>query len=338
MFKKILLISFLLFITSCHKDNPVSSTIENQQPVTTDENKWITKANMPTARGYFSGAEVDGKMYLFGGILNLSADNSNAVEAYDLETNTWTKRNNMPEKILGLAVAALDGKIYTFGGRTGGLYSGTTLNHTYMYDPAADSWTRKKDMPSSRAFMTASVIDGKIYTIGGSSQGYEGCAVVQMYEPETDTWTNKASLLRIRSGHTANVFDGKIYVIGGGDSDNAGPGTAFPYFDVYDPANNLWESKENLTQSRIGHGSGVINNKLYICSGFSSTTELSDLREYDIAANKWTAKASLTTPRRMFAACVYNNKLFIFGGISGAQGSQKVLRSVLAYIPSATSN
>jgi len=338
MLKKFLLFCFLLLMTCSHKDNPVSPAGENQQPASTNENKWITKTNMPTARGYFCGAETDGKMYLFGGILDLSANNSDAVEAYDLETDTWTKRNKMPEKILGLSAAALDGKIYTFGGRTGGLSSGTTLNHTYLYDPAADSWTRKKDMPSSRAFMSASVIDGKIYTIGGSFQGYEGCAVVQMYEPATDTWTTKASLQRARSAHTANVLNGKIYVIGGGDSDNAGPGTAFPYFDVFDPVNNLWGSKENLTQSRIGHGSGVINNKLYICSGFSSTTELNDLREYDFISEIWTAKALIPSPRRMFATCVYNDKLFIFGGISGAQGSQIILKSVIVYTPPAASN
>jgi N-acetylneuraminic acid mutarotase len=339
MLKKFLFICFLLSIISCQKSNPVAAdTGENQQPAATNENKWVTKANMPTARGYFNGAEVGGKMYLFGGILDLSANNSDAVEAYDLETDTWTKKNKMPVKILGLAAAALDGKIYTFGGRTGNLYSGTTLNYTYLYDPATDSWTRKADMPSSRAFMTASVIDGKIYTIGGSLNGYEACIIVQMYDPATDTWTNKASLQRARSGHTANVFNGKIYVIGGGNSDNNGPGTAYPYFDVYDPVMDSWISKEDLAQSRIGHGAGVISNKLYICSGFSSANELNDLREYDFTSNIWTAKAALTLPRRMFATCIYNNKLFIFGGISGAQGSQQILKNVMVYIPSVTSN
>jgi N-acetylneuraminic acid mutarotase len=338
MLKKFLIFCFLLSIISCHKDNPTSSGGEDQQPVATNENKWVAKSNMPTARGYFCGAEVDGKIYLFGGILDLSGNNSDAVEVYDLETDSWTAKNKMPEKIFGQAAAVLDGKIYTFGGRKGALYSGTTLNYTYLYDPAADSWTRKTNMLTSMAFLTASIINGKIYTIGGAHEGYECSSVVQMYDPATDTWTTKASLKNSRSGHTANVFNDKIYVIGGGDSENAGPGTAFPYFDVYDPANNFWESKENLTQSRIGHGSGIINNKLYICSGFSSNTELNDLREYDFNSNLWTTRAPLPAPRRMFVACVYNDKFFIFGGISGGVGAQSILKSVIVYTPPAASN
>jgi N-acetylneuraminic acid mutarotase len=218
MLKKFLFICFLLSIISCHKSNPAAAAGENQQPAATSENKWIAKANMPTARGYFCGAEVDGKIYLFGGLLDLSFHNSNAVEVYDPETDSWTTKNKMPETIFGQAAVELNGKIYIFGGRTGDIYNGTTLNYTYLYDPVADSWTKKTDMPLPRAFLTASVIDNKIYLIGGSSVGYEGSSTVLMYDPASDMWITKARLPRPTAGHTANVFNGKIYVIGGGIS------------------------------------------------------------------------------------------------------------------------
>ena len=334
MFKKFFLFCILLLIIYCHKDNLVSASGDNQQ---TAEDKWVGKTDMPTAKGYFCGAEVNGKIYVFGGILDLSFNNSDAVEVYDLEKDFWTSKNKMPQKMFGQA-AALDGKIYIFGGRKGDLYNGTTLNYNYLYDPDADSWTRKKDMPSSRAFMTVSVVNGKMYTIGGSLKGFEGCNIVQMYEPTTDTWTDEAKLPSIRLGQTANVYNSKIYTIGGGTSATDGAGIAFPYFDVYDPFNNLWESKENLTQSRVGHGSGLINNKLYICGGFSSNTELSDLIEYDFNSNLWSSKTSLATSRRMFVTCVYNDKFFILGGVTGTVGSQRVLKSVMMYTPPAASN
>ena len=339
MLNKILFFCFLLSITSCNKDNPVSPDGNNQQPAESTEDKWVAKADMPTARGYFCGLEVNGKMYLFGGLLSISSNNSDAVEVYDPETDKWTIKNKMPEKIFGQAAVELNGKIYIFGGRTGNLFSGTSLNHTYLYDPDADSWTTKADMLVAGAFLTASVIDAKIYIIGGSGTGFQGMTTVQMYDPAADTWTIKAGLDKGRALPTANVFNGKIYVIGGGTSSTNSAGTAFADFDVYDPLSDSWNSKQNIAQARIGHGSVVINNKLYICGGFTSDSiELKDLSEYDFNNDKWTTRTSMPSPRRCFISCVYNGKFFIFGGVSGPQGSQLILKSVMAYTPPSASN
>ncbi len=331
MVKKILLFCFLISITSCQKDNPVSPN-EGGSTQTTG-NTWTAKTGMPTARGYFCCAEVNGKIYLIGGLIDLTPEISDDVEMYDPETDKWTIKNHMPEKILGMAAAAVDGKIYTFGGRTGALYDGTTLDYTYLYDPATDTWTRKTNIPEPRAFLTASVIDGKIYTIGGAYSRYEGAAEVQVYDPATDTWTPKASLPKGSALSSAAVFNGKIYVVGGGTSNDAGAGTPFADFEVYDPSNNFWESKEDITISRVGHGSGVINNKLYICGGFSYSTELSDLMEYDFSKDSWTTRAAMPSTRRCFATCVHNNKMYIFGGVIGIGGTGHTISSVIEYTP-----
>ena len=335
MFKKILLIVFILIITSCHKNNPVSSTGNTQQST---ENKWIQKTSMPTARGYFCGAEVNGKIYLFGGIKDLSGHNSDDVEAYDPSTDTWTTKNKMPVKIFGQAAVELNGKIYVIGGRTGDLFGGTSLKYNYLYDPDTDSWTKKTDMPTSRAFISVSAVNGNIYAIGGSMSGYSGTYVVQMYNPVSDTWTAKKSLQANRALLTSNVYNGKIYVIGGGDGQKADAGTSCAYFDVYDPETDTWSSKADIAISRWGHGSGVINDKLYICGGVTaisgSGTLLYDLYEYDINNDKWTNRASMPYHRRCFVTCTYNNKLFVLGGLTGNQGAQQILNNVLEYTPS----
>jgi hypothetical protein len=53
------------------------------------------------------------------------------------------------------------------------------------YDPATDTWTPKAGMPIARSMMTASVVNGKIYAIGGSiGAGRENnVATVEEYEP-----------------------------------------------------------------------------------------------------------------------------------------------------------
>ncbi len=331
MFIKFILISFLLIITSCHKNNPVSSGGDNQQ---TTENKWVEKTSMPTARAYLCGAEVNGKIYLFGGIKDLSGHNSDDVESYDPDTDTWTMKNKMPGKIFGQVAVELNGELYVFGGRTGDLFNGTTLKYTYLYDPSTDSWTRKADMPGPRAFMAASVINEKIYIIGGSTSGFYGSFLVQMYDPIFDTWMAKASLEIGRAYSTSNVYNGKIYVIGGGTSSTDAAGTAYPNFDIYEPLNDSWAPMKDIPQARIGHGSAILNGKLYICGGFTSDNiELKDLNEYDFNNDNWTIRASMPSYRRCFVSSAFNNKFFIFGGISGGIGAQQILKSVLEYTP-----
>jgi hypothetical protein len=49
------------------------------------EDTWTTKADMPTARGYFSTAVVKGKIYAFGGALGPNSGTS-VVEEYNPAT------------------------------------------------------------------------------------------------------------------------------------------------------------------------------------------------------------------------------------------------------------
>jgi N-acetylneuraminic acid mutarotase len=37
----------------------------------------------------------------------------------------------------------------------------------YVYDPAADNWSRLRDVPASLLGPSAAVVDGRMYVIGG---------------------------------------------------------------------------------------------------------------------------------------------------------------------------
>ena len=69
-----------------------------------------------------------------------------------------------------------------------------------------DTWTRKADMPTARAGLGASVIDGRIYAIGGWTEISEVTRTnnvsssVQVYDPATDMWMQKADMPTPRSG------------------------------------------------------------------------------------------------------------------------------------------
>ena len=73
-------------------------------------------------------------------------------------------------------------------------------------------------MSVPKAAHSTSVIDGKIYVMGGYLQ--EGrkskvLSAIEVYDPATDRWTQESDMLIEKSGHTTEVVDGQIYILGG---------------------------------------------------------------------------------------------------------------------------
>ena len=86
------------------------------------------------------------------------------------------------------------------------------------YDPITDTWVRKADMPTARVGLSAVVVNGKIYAIGGSNQLNNQLNILctmEEYDPKTDKWTKKADMPDIRSVFGADAVNGRIYAIGG---------------------------------------------------------------------------------------------------------------------------
>ena len=98
---------------------------------------------------------------------------------------------------------------------------------------AQNGWTLKTHIPSLRACGTASVVDGKIYFIGGSYALLVDAADNEMYDPLTDTWdTTLAPMPTPRGFLTSAVVNGIIYAIGGGYP------TATVKNEAYNPVTN----------------------------------------------------------------------------------------------------
>ena len=87
----------------------------------------------------------------------------------------------------------------------------TAMVFTSADSARAATWTQKADMPTARWHLSTSVVDGKIYAIGGVGSFKK----VEEYDPATDTWTEKADMPTRRIFIATSVVDGKIYAIGG---------------------------------------------------------------------------------------------------------------------------
>jgi N-acetylneuraminic acid mutarotase len=133
----------------------------------------------------------------------------------------------------GLASAVVSGKIYVIGGYFVGAEE-QVFNIVEEYDPDTDTWTTKSPMPTPRCWLTACVVEDKIYAIGGTLD-FQPVSDVEEYDPATDTWTKKSDMPTARWGLSSNTVDGIIYTIGGSVITSSPWGPGLSTVEAYDP-------------------------------------------------------------------------------------------------------
>ena len=140
---------------------------------------------------------------------------------------------------------------------------------------------------------TATVVNGKIYVVGGNIDDDEGEVVatdrVDVYDPATDSWQQLAAMPTARSALAAAVVDGIIYVTGG-SLDSCEPSVAL---EAYDPVTNTWTTLASLSHPRADHASAVINGKLCVFGGYSRSGRTELVEVYSPASNSWARAADL---------------------------------------------
>ena len=213
-------------------------TVEVYDPAT---DTWTTESEVPTARQCLSTSMVNGKIYAIGGgasssALYTSVEVFSTVEEYDPAIDAWTTKSEMPTARLCHHASVVDGRIHVIGGSDASTPDDQSHVRTVeVYDPATDTWTQQGYMRVTRAAGFVSVVDGKIYFIGG----YGGPRRVDKYDPSTDTWTTKSDMPSARRSLSASALDGSIYAFGGyvpGVSGHAGVAIV----EVYKPATDTW--------------------------------------------------------------------------------------------------
>jgi N-acetylneuraminic acid mutarotase len=226
---------------------------------------WTRKRDMPTPRNALSAAVVDGKVYAIGGWgydrpeggwesidPTATGQDFSTVEAYDPKTDTWAARANMPTARSHMTVSAVGGKIYAIGGgaRIVAGRTGEWLPLLEVYDTAENRWARAADLPTPRNVLSSSVVDGRIYAMGGAfARGSASSpeelfrtmhtlSVVEVYDPASGRWTTARDLATSRAWFSASVVNGKVYVLGGRSLVTGGGFLDFksPGIEVYSPA------------------------------------------------------------------------------------------------------
>ena len=304
---------------------PADPIIEPTAPAETTEShhlgdKWTTlKTNgKVTARHEAGGVMVNGKLYVIGG------RKTRPVDMYDPQTNQWKTVANAPMELHHFQPVAIGTKIYVVGAFTCCYPVEKIVSNIYIFDTKNNNWTKGSEIPANRqrGGAGAAVHNGKIYLLGGNTNGHSGGAVgwFDEYNPATGKWKTLANAPDARDHATVAIADGKLVAAAGRESDF--PNTfqkTVSRTNVYDFNTGKWSREANIPTVRAGtmtvtHGSDVL-----VIGGESAASEQAhdDVEAYNVNTREWRKLTPLNTGRHGGAAA------FIDGVLHAVTGSER---------------
>lgn len=207
---------------------------------TPQTNTWSSRTSLPVPRWKAASISDGESIYVIGGgPTGNQCQPSRIVEKYNPQTNQWDTKASMPTARWGGAATIINGDIYVIGGSSLCPHiSVQPLSTVEVYSPISDSWSSKSPMPTARWDLAVSIVNQKIYAVGGwDPVQAKALATLEEYDVSTDTWTTKAPMPTPRTGLVAFSARGKLYTYGGFDGNNVTDAV-----EVYNPITNTWET------------------------------------------------------------------------------------------------
>jgi N-acetylneuraminic acid mutarotase len=233
-----------------------------QQAFDVVHHTWRNVAPLPVGWDHIQAAALNGRVYYVGGLDGYPQGASHGdVYVYDPVSNTVSTAAPLPagrDRGAG-GIVAYQGRLYL----AGGFHAGASVAFFDRYDPATNSWTSLPDLPEPRDHVSAAVVNGRMYVIGGRTYGKVFRPNNDAFDFATGRWTTGlAPLPTLRSGTATAVFGTEIAVIGGERS-----GATFSTVEAYDTATNTWRTLTSMPTARHGIQAAMYHGGAYIADG-----------------------------------------------------------------------
>ena len=184
----------------------------------------------------------------------------------------------------------------------------------------------------SRNLCAATVLEGKIYNVGGidyfganssitNMSSRNSVATTSVYNPITNKWGGAGQLDNSRNNLAAATLDGKIYALGG---ERAGGYAGVPYerqkVQVYrrppiPPSAWAWDPSMAFARRRAA--AAVLEDHIYVVSGTIDTAgQVLTPTVLALSSNggSWSLKQNIPTARSWLGAAALMGKLYAVGG------------------------
>jgi len=233
-------------------------------------------------------ASVGDKLYSIGGFTIARPPTglpawvpSKSVWIYDINAKSWSKGPDLPTPRGALTATAVGTTIYAIGGAKNPSYSTPELRPSVpvenvatneVFDTATGSWSTVAPMLTARNHHGASLIDGKVYVVGGRIGSTfiiglsNNVSTNEVYDVAKNTWSSVLGMPTPRSGVGTAVINQRMHVLGGEAYLNDLVGT-YRTHEAFDPKTNSWQRLPPMPTPRHGLAVGEIAGKMYAVSG-----------------------------------------------------------------------
>lgn len=243
-------------------------------------------------------------------------------EFFDFTSERWYDlRSELPSRRCRAGLAVHGGIIYAIGNSpnlfslpaqlalAGGFNGSLRLRSVDAYDPQADQWITCPSMEARRSTLGVSVLNDKIYAIGGFGNfrtpiffrshnvnsildGSTGLNSCEVFTPQTGQWTPIAPMSTKRSSVGVATLGDYLYAVGGYGGfrvthfialsnesclafQDGGSRQCLASVEYYDPSSDSWHLIPDMSQRRSGAGVGVLDGKLYVFGGHGKRSFIS---------------------------------------------------------------
>ncbi|XP_071116655.1 kelch-like ECH-associated protein 1B isoform X2 [Haliotis cracherodii] len=206
-----------------------------------------------------------------------------------------------------------------------GGYLRQSLSNFECYNPKSNQWHRLPDLPTPRSGLSACLVRGALYVVGGRNNSPDGnmdSNTLDMYDPMRNVWTPRSPMTVPRNRVGVGVIDGMIYAVGGSQGQ-----THHKSAEKYDPELDCWTMVSTMSTNRIGVGCAVVNRLLFAVGGYDGQNRLKNVECYDPEKDEWHFVAPMNTMRSGAGVIAMDCYVYAVGGYD----STCQLRSVERY-------
>ncbi|KAL4657388.1 kelch-like protein 15 [Arapaima gigas] len=173
------------------------------------------------------------------------------------------------------------------------------------------------------------VLNNFVFLLGGEELGPDGefhaSSKVYRYDPRQNSWLRMADMSVPRSEFAVGVIGKFVYAVAGRTRDET-----FYSTERYNIVEDKWEFVDPYPVNKYGHEGMVLNGKLYITGGITSSSTSKQVCVFDpnregssetrsrrmpILTNCWENKSKMNYARCFHKMISHNGKLYVFGGV-----------------------
>jgi len=177
---------------------------------------WTAMSDAPEGLETPTGAYLDGRIYVFGGI-NTTSVFLDTVLIYDLDTDVWSASQDLPTTGTFMRCVAIDDENILLVG--GDPETAQASNETFLFNIYTEVFTTVASLPDARGGGGLAMMDDLVYYFGGWDNSYVVRDEIFAYDIAGDSWELVGHLPTARTSMAATAAsNGLVYLIGGGPS------------------------------------------------------------------------------------------------------------------------